>query len=1066
MRNLFQNQHRHTTLTNTRVSDSTATNRQYAMRAVELGHKIISSCEHGYQGRYIEHFELAHEFDLKFLFSAEAYWVKDRFEKDRSNCHIFLAAKNENGRQAINDALSEANITGFYGQPRVDREILLALPENDVWVTSACLAFWKYPEVDDFVLELYNKFKNNFFLEVQYHKTERQSELNKHILQLHNKHKIPIIMGCDSHFIFPGDAQNRTDYLESKGQKYPEEEGWFLDYPDGGEAYERFANQCVLNHSQIEDAIANTNVFLDVEAYDSPCFNKNVKLVSLYPDKDKEFRDTQYRDLVKRGWAGYREKVSEELKPIYVSEIAKEVNEVVTSGTSDYFTVNYEIIKRGKELGGKLTKTGRGSCVSFVTNMLLGFTEVDRIAAPVKMYPERFMTATRILESGSLPDIDFNCADVAPFAQAQVDILGEDHAMPMIAYNTQKMSAAWKLYAKSQNVPFQVANDVSGQIRRYENAVKSADEEDKKSIDPLAYVDKAYHEIFEKSGEYRGVITSWSIAPSAYLLYQGSIRREIGIVKAKDHLCSLMDGKWAEEYKFFKNDLLKVNVVDVIYRCYEKLGMKPPPESELRKQCTPDGEAWSVYKRGCTIGINQVEQVGTSARVTKYAPTNISELCAFVAAIRPGFKSMYRTFENRERFSYGIRAFDELIQTDEMPDSFVLYQEMVMAALNYAGIEMSECYGVIKDISKKRTDKLIAYKERFTAGFTEKLLESDGLSRGRAEEVSHMVWQILEDSGGYSFNASHSYCVSLDSLYCAWLKAHHPLEFYLTYIEVQDDKKNKDKINAAKREAQDYFDIRFPALRFRQDNRSTSIDIENNTITAAISTIKKFGKKMGQVLYEAGQKEYGSFIELLEYLNKNSIKAAVVPLILIDYFSEFGNAKALLRVKEIYDIYGDAASTTLEKIDDEVLISFLEECATNIGVKGNELKTYTFTDKEKFLKLCEAHYLNTIEDFTLKEKMTFQNDIMGYTDITTNRPEDRRKLLAESIYPLISKESGLPWAYAIYTRSVGSGKSGRVTISSMQYDFKPVKEGDIFYAEKVSKNKRGFWDLVKYKVLE
>ena len=44
------------------------------------------------------------------------------------------------------------------------------------------------------------------------------------------------------------------------------------------------------------------------------------------------------------------------------------------------------------------------SAVSFITNKLLGFMEVDRIAAKVKMYPERFMSATRIIEAKTLPD--------------------------------------------------------------------------------------------------------------------------------------------------------------------------------------------------------------------------------------------------------------------------------------------------------------------------------------------------------------------------------------------------------------------------------------------------------------------------------------------------------------------------------------------------------------------------------------------------------------------------------------------------------------------------------------
>lgn len=56
----------------------------------------------------------------------------------------------------------------------------------------------------------------------------------------------------------------------------------------------------------------------------------------------------------------------------------------------------------------------------------------------------------------------------------------------------------------------------------------------------------------------------------------------------------------------------------------------------------------------------------------KYAPRNISELCAFVAAVRPGFKSMYKIFESRKHFGYGIPSVDELVQIKEMPNSFIM----------------------------------------------------------------------------------------------------------------------------------------------------------------------------------------------------------------------------------------------------------------------------------------------------------------------------------------------------------------------------------------------------------
>ena len=137
---VFQNYHRHAMYTNVRISDSAVTPKDYAERAKALGHGILSSAEHGWQGNYFETVRLAKEYGLKPLIGAEAYWVKDRAEKDRTNCHIFLGAKNERGRQALNDVLSEANLTGFYGQPRLDVPLLLSLPKDDLIVTTACMA--------------------------------------------------------------------------------------------------------------------------------------------------------------------------------------------------------------------------------------------------------------------------------------------------------------------------------------------------------------------------------------------------------------------------------------------------------------------------------------------------------------------------------------------------------------------------------------------------------------------------------------------------------------------------------------------------------------------------------------------------------------------------------------------------------------------------------------------------------------------------------------------------------------------------------------------------------------
>lgn len=1088
----------------------------YAKRAVELGHSILSSCEHGWQGRYIECYDLAKQYGLKFLFAAEAYWVWDRHEEDRSNCHIWIGAKNENGREWINEVLSQANEDGFYYQPRLDEELLDLLPAGDVWITTACVAGWKYLGEEEERLKalwkkLYDKHGDNFMFEVQYHPSERQKELNRYILNLRKEIPAPIIMGCDSHYIEANGAELRSDFLLSKEDRkaYDDEEEWFMDYPDGDTAVRRFREQGVLTEAEITEAIDRTNCFLEVEEYECDIFDDSLKLFSLHPDWTQEQKDAEYLRLVDEGWQDYKAEVAPDLLSKYEKEIKSETDTVVECHMADYFIDNYHVIRRGKELGGHLTNTGRGSAVSFFTNKLLGFTEVDRIAAKVKMYPERFMTATRILETHSLPDIDFNVAEQDIFAEGQAQVCGRDHAVQMLAYGTQKASAAWKMFAKSQNIDFATANEVSAQIKRYENKLHTVDEEEKDTIDIMDYIDKRFHDVYLRSTEYQGIITSWSPAPCAFLLYQGSIRRKIGLVKIKDRICCAMDGHWAEKNHFLKNDLLRVAVVDLINKGYTRAGLKVPTVNELLAMCPSEDPVWDIYRKGCTLGINQVEQPGTASRVGVYAPTNISELCAFIAAIRPGFKSMYKIFESRQDFSYDVKPFDDLLRTEELPQSFCLYQEQQMAVLNYAGFPMSECYAAIKNIAKKRKEKVLAYHERFINAFSKRLVEQENINKTDAAEKAKNVWKIIEDAAQYAFNSSHSYSVSLDSLYGAWLKQHHPLAFYETFMRIMDEKGDKDKLAAAKDEAESYFNIKFPPFKFGQDNRKVTADEENNAISNALTSIKGFNKAAAVALYELGQEPPKYLSDVLLALRPKSImKSTTEPLAQISYFSSYGNDREVLNIIALCEEfgYGTKASIPRERVDNSFLADIVPKYADGLKKDGQPATRYTFTslqmsalkDEKKqlaaalkknptpeleeqliaaeqkiaeelkrivaeVLRECEDRVLAAgIEDLPFRVKIENQQKILGYVDIRTGKEEDRRLVLVSDFRPLLSKDTGKPWGYACFTQSLGSGKRIRLTLRSRQYDQNPIKNGSIIYVDRCTKNKSGYWYLDQY----
>jgi DNA polymerase III alpha subunit len=918
----MQNYHRHTSYSNIYVADSAAVNEDYAKRAVELGHKVISSVEHGWQGYYFETYELAKKYDLKFIFGAEAYWVKNRLEKDRTNGHIIMLAKNENGRRAINSILSTANEDGYYFRPRVDVELLLSLPADDVMITTACIAFWHYDDIEDILVQLHNHFKKNLFLEIQYHDTESQVKLNQRILALSEKYGIEMIVGMDSHYIYPDQSKERDYILAAKNIHYEDEDGWFMDYPDDETTMNRFLKQGVFTRDQIQRAMDNTDLLLEFEDYaiNNRIFSKDIKLPSLYdgqhtidgvllPKLDQEQRNKEYSKLISKLFKAYVKDVDESQYDEYFEGVKNEVQVIKDTNMSDYFLIDYYMVKRALEKGGVLTDSGRGSSVGYFTNTLLGFSKVDRFQSPIKLYPERFISKSRILETKSLPDIDLNWGTPDIAAEAQEEILGKDHAYPMIAFGTCKKKSAFKLYARSQNMDFDLANTISGQIEKYDEALKYADDDEKDDINIYDYVDEEYHSYIDASKKYQGIIMDKKKAPCAYLLYDGSIREEIGLIKCKsettkkEYMTAVIDGAIAENYKFLKNDILKVDVVLLIDLIYKRIGLKHHTVNELMELVKNDQAVWDIYANGYTMGVNQVEKASTTRKSMKYKPRNVSELSAFIAAIRPAFKSMYSKLENREDFSYGIPAFDKILQTEELPQSFILYQEQTMNTLNYAGFPIDECYGIIKAIAKKHPEKVKPLKERFITGFKDKIMQDDGIPADKAEEDSARVWQIISDSCGYGFNSAHAYCMALDSLYNAYLKAHYPYEFYEVLLQTYSDKGKKDKVAELKQEMSKAFGIKEGEYKFGLDNRKFKADPDNQTIYPSLLSIKGLSQGCANDLYAMGQKKYENFYELWKDMKKkkNLNSGKVNTLIEIGYFDDFGTIGKIKRFIDILD---------------------------------------------------------------------------------------------------------------------------------------------------------------------
>lgn len=190
----------------------------------------------------------------------------------------------------------------------------------------------------------------------------------------------------------------------------------------------------------------------------------------------------------------------------------------------------------------------------------------------------------------------------------------------------------------------------------------------------------------------------------------------------------------------------------------------------------------------------------------------------------------------------------------------------------------------------------------------------------------------------------------------------------------------------------------------------------------------------------------------------------------IDFFEQFGNSRELFRIRDMYEFFkcGEAKSIKKDLIKDDTLRSIISKYTSSKRKDGSDAASYTFHTSDALLACmveCEEWIKSlNLPDIDMKVKIQNCLDVLGYVDIATGREEDRRRLLITECSPLIDKKTGKPWAYRLSTRSLGSGKTARISVYAWRYEQNPVVAGDVVYGNTLSKNNAGYWYLMDYKI--
>lgn len=390
----------------------------------------------------------------------------------------------------------------------------------------------------------------------------------------------------------------------------------------------------------------------------------------------------------------------------------------------------------------------------------------------------------------------------------------------------------------------------------------------------------------------------------------------------------------------------------------------------------------------------------------------------------------------------------------------------MMFLVKFCGYSQAESDSVRRAISKKKgTETLLPEIER---RFIEYSSTHYDITAERCADVIKPFLQIILDASAYGFSWNHSDAYSAIGYICGYLRYHYPYEFITAALNAFGD--DEEQIKALTEYASQH-NIRIMPARYGVSTDRYYFNKEKGMIAKGVASVKYLNTQVANELHDLSQwLRTDSFMTLLMNLKGNvHIDARqLATLIKIDYFQEFGNETELLRIVDLFDFFQQGTSKTIKKDKlKEPLYSMVAKYATDKGVKGNELKSFTITDMNGLLHEVESYIRELhLPDLTYKVKAENQKEILGYVDLTTGREEDRRKLFVLDVYELQNKwsQKGGIWKVKITTRSLGSGKQASLSIAPYLASQKPVHAGDILIDPVVRKDSKGYWNLLDYQI--
>ena len=494
--------------------------------------------------------------------------------------------------------------------------------------------------------------------------------------------------------------------------------------------------------------------------------------------------------------------------------------------------------------------------------------------------------------------------------------------------------------------------------------------------------------------------------------------------------------------------------MQVIRDACSYIGVKYPRSHEINWD---DQEVWESMIADPS-GIFQFEGKFAFDCLKKFRPKSIFDMALVTACVRPSGASYRDELLAHIPHKNPSKIIDDLLK-DNL--GYLIFQENTIQFLqNICGLSGSEADNIRRAIGRKQKDRLDAAMPSILEGYCSKSSQPREVAEREAKEFL----QIIEDSASYQFGYNHSIAYCMLGYLCAYYRHYYPLEFLTSFL---NNAANEDDVRNGTAYA-NKIGVRITMPKWGVSRGEYFFDNEKRIIAKGLTSIKYMSAAIADELYNlAKENKYNCFTDLLfDVDTKTSMNTRQLEILIkIDFFSDFGNQRELLRIMDFfYGMFkkGGAKKISRSIVDGSPLEAIIQKHAVGVTKAGGIAKSYTLLDVEAIMRECEQAVLSVgMSDLSDIDKVRNFYDLMGYIEYTSGKPDDRRKLYVLEIYPVVRRRDQKQFGYSVLTKSIGSGKESRFTVFNALYNKDPIVKGDIIYCKSYERDGK-FFQLTGY----